>query len=74
MDSTTILQAIQAWPVQDRVNLVFQVWDQIVNEGWEPEPDQELREELDRRLAAHEANPDAVLTWEHIEERLRRRK
>ena len=35
-----------------------------------PAPDPELDAELDRRIAAHEANPGDVRTWEQIMARL----
>lgn len=31
------------------------------------------KQELDRRLAAHDAAPQDVLTWEQIKERVRRK-
>ena len=37
----------------------------------QPQPDDELAAELDRRLDAHEANPSDVLTSEQVWERLR---
>ena len=37
---------------------------------WQPEPDDEFAAELDRRLAAHEANPDDVLTSEQVWDRI----
>jgi putative addiction module component (TIGR02574 family) len=56
-----------------RLEFVFRAWDQLVEDGWQPEPSDELLVELDRRLAAHEADPTNVYTWEQVEERLRKR-
>jgi putative addiction module component (TIGR02574 family) len=72
MDTTVALQTIRQWPVEDQLNLVFQLWDQLVESGWRPEPNEELIAELDRRLAAHEANPCNVRTWEQVLERVRK--
>jgi putative addiction module component (TIGR02574 family) len=72
MDPTTALEAMQTWPVDQRLDFLFQAWDQLVDSGWQPELTEEMRAELDRRLAAHEANPDDVLTWEQVLERVRR--
>jgi putative addiction module component (TIGR02574 family) len=72
MDPTTALQAMQTWPVDQRLDFLFQAWDQLVDGGWQPELTEEMRAELDRRLAAHEASPDNVLTWEQVLERVRR--
>ena len=72
MDATATLQATRQWPVEDRLNLVFSMWDQLVEDGWQPEPNDELIAELERRLAAHEANPTNVRTWEQVLARVRK--
>jgi putative addiction module component (TIGR02574 family) len=72
VDRTTALQEIQSWPVEEQLDLVFRLWDQLVEGGWQPELTDELKAELDRRLASYEANPENVLTWEQIVARVRR--
>ena len=74
MDPATTLEAARQWSVEDRLELVFGLWDQLVADGWQPEPTDELIAELDRRTAAHEANPSNVRTWEQVLERVRRRR
>ena len=72
MDLTATLQAARQWPVEDRLEFVFRLWDQLIEDGWQPEPSDALNAELDRRLAAHEADPSNVRTWEQVLERVRR--
>jgi len=72
MDPTPTLEAVREWPLEDRLELVFRLWDQLVEDHWQPEPTDDLLAELDRRLAAHEANPTDVRTWEQILERVRK--
>jgi putative addiction module component (TIGR02574 family) len=72
MDPTAALQEMQTWPVDQQLDFLFQAWDQLVDSGWQPELTEEMRAELDRRLAAHEANPDNTLTWEQVLARVRR--
>ena len=72
MDVTPTLQTVRTWPVEDRLELVFGLWDQLVEDGWQPEITDELAAELDRRLDAHEANPENVRTREQVIERIRR--
>lgn len=72
MDPASTLQTVRAWPVEDRLDFAFRVWDQLVEDGWQPEPTEELVAELDRRLAAHEADPTNVRTWEQVLERVRK--
>jgi putative addiction module component (TIGR02574 family) len=71
MDPSTTLQAVRGWPMDDRLELVLRLWDELVEDGWQPEPTEELIAELDRRLAAHEADPSSVRTWEQVVNRVR---
>lgn len=68
----TTLQAVQAWPVEDQLEFLFRAWDQLIDSGWQPELTEELTAELHRRLAAHQAEPGNVLTWEQVVARVRR--
>ena len=60
MDPTMTVQAVRERPVEDQLELVYRLWDQLVEDGWRPAPDGDLNAELDRRLAAHEADPTNV--------------
>jgi len=42
--------------------------------GLQPELTDELKAELDRRLAAYEANPDSGLSWEQVVAHVKRRR
>ena len=72
MDPTATLQAVREWSVAERLELVFSLWDQLLDDGWQPEATDELTAELDRRQAAHEANPGNVRTWEQVLDRVRK--
>jgi putative addiction module component (TIGR02574 family) len=72
MDPTSAFQAVQTWPVEERLDFLFRVWDQLLEGGWQPELTDELKAELDRRLAAHAADPTKVLTWEQVVAHVRR--
>jgi putative addiction module component (TIGR02574 family) len=58
MDHSSTFQAVRGWPVDEQFEFVFQLWDQLVEDGWQPVPTDDLAAELDRRLVEHEANPD----------------
>src|SRR5438034_3345925 len=73
MDPTTAVQAVREWSMADRLAFVFRLWDHLIEDGWQPEPTNDLIAELDRRLAAHEADPTNVRTWEQVLERIRGR-
>lgn len=57
--------------VQQRIDLIGELWDGIPDSMEAlPVPDWH-REELDRRVAAAEADPDAAVPWEEVKKRLR---
>ena len=61
---------IQSLSPAERIVLVERIWDSIVAEEDALEVTQAQKEELDRRIAAHEANPDEGSTWEEVKPRL----
>ena len=59
--------------VQQRIELIGDLWDGIPDSIEAlPVPDWH-RLELDRRLAAAEADPDAGVPWEEVKARLRKK-
>ena len=72
MDLDTVLTAVQSWPAEDRLRLIEEVWDGLSEEGHEPELAEDLKALLDRRLAALEADPGNVPTWDEIKSYVRR--
>jgi putative addiction module component (TIGR02574 family) len=64
MDLLSVLREVNTWPLEDRVRLVHEVWDQLVDQGVEQDLPDELKAELDRRLAADDADPDDLVPWE----------
>ena len=55
---------IERLSIAERLRLVEELWDSIAADT--PVTDAQ-RAELDRRLADHEANPDAVVSWEEVQ-------
>lgn len=72
MNPSTTLDTVRTWPLVDQLELVFKLWDQIADSDWRPTPSPELLAELDRRLAAHAADPSRSLTWEQVVAHVRR--
>ena len=72
MDTTTTVEEVGRWPVDQQLEFAFRVWDQILDAGWTPAPTPELLAELERRLAAHDAAPEQVHTWEEVVAHVRR--
>jgi putative addiction module component (TIGR02574 family) len=57
---------------EHRLRLISEIWDSLSIEDT-PIPERDC-EELDRRLAAADANPEAGTPWEVVRERLREEK
>jgi putative addiction module component (TIGR02574 family) len=70
MDYQSVLLEIEGWPIDDRIRLVQDVWDGLVDERPEPELTDEMKAELDRRIEAMRRNPDSGAPWEDVKARL----
>jgi len=57
---------------QERVELIGLIWDSIPDDAPFTSPDWHLRE-LERRVAAADANPGAAESWEAVLARLSRK-
>jgi putative addiction module component (TIGR02574 family) len=66
VDLIAVLHEVGSWPVDDRIRLVQEVWDRLVDQGSEPELTESQAAELDRRLAAYAASPGDVVPWEEV--------
>jgi len=57
--------------MENQLEFVFDLWDAILDAGVLPSPSPELLTELNRRLAAHRADPSRALTWDQVVTRAR---
>ena len=57
-------------PVAERIRLVEQIWDSIAAVPEAVPVSEELKAELDRRLAEFEANPEGGSPWEEVRQRI----
>ena len=72
MDIQQTLADLKALPIDDRLRLVQLLWDSIPADTKVTVPrDQQI--ELDRRVAAHEADPDSAISREELERRVKDR-
>jgi putative addiction module component (TIGR02574 family) len=56
--------------LDDRMQLVEEIWDSIVDESANLELPLSHRDEIDRRLEARNANPQAGSSWDVVRTRL----
>jgi putative addiction module component (TIGR02574 family) len=61
---------IRQLPLQVRIQLVEQIWDSIAEDEEQFRLTNAQTAELDRRLAAHEADPHRGLPWTEVKKRL----
>lgn len=66
MDLMSVLREVNTWPVEERVRLVHEVWDQLVEQGVDPDLTHEFKAELDLRLIEDEADPDDSVSWQDV--------
>jgi putative addiction module component (TIGR02574 family) len=59
--------------VEDRFTLAQQLWDSIAEAVNRLPLSPAQQQEVDRRLAAHQANPQAAIPWEQVEAEARAR-
>jgi putative addiction module component (TIGR02574 family) len=69
MDYYSVLSEVETWPIEDRIRLVQDVWDRLVDQGYEPRLTEEMKAELDHRIEEMDRNPDAGIPWEVVKAR-----
>jgi putative addiction module component (TIGR02574 family) len=66
MNITNTLNEIVALSIEERINLVQDIWDSIAADQAYSDLTDLQKQELERRTADYEANPDNVMTWEAV--------
>jgi len=72
MDIQQTLADLSALPIDDRLRLVQLLWDSIPADAEMTVSDNQ-QIELNRRIAAHDADPDSAISREDLERRLKDR-
>lgn len=57
---------IERLSVEDRIIAIHEIWDSIAAEPHPPLISEAQKQELESRLAAHQANPGDVIPWEQV--------
>lgn len=66
MSSTMKTLGIDRLSIAERIDLVQEIWDSIAATPEQVPLTDAQRQEIDRRLAAHDANPQNVIPWEVV--------
>lgn len=69
-DLSATLAEIESLSIDDRIRLVEAIWECIEGERAEVRLSDAQIQILDRRIAAYEADPSGVLTWEEVRDSL----
>ena len=69
MKETSVAQILEL-PVAERIRLVELIWDSIATIPEAVPLSDELKAELDQRLAEFEAKPNSGSPWEEVRERI----
>ena len=72
MDASAKSLGIDRLSLAERILLVEEIWDSIAAEAEALEVPQSHKDELDRRLAEHDADPHSGSSWEDVKTRLQR--
>jgi putative addiction module component (TIGR02574 family) len=62
---------IRELSISERIQLVEDIWDSIAATPDEPALTDAQRTELDRRLEAYYRNPNDVVSWEDVKNKIR---
>ena len=70
MDVSAKSLGIDRLSLAERIQLVEEIWNSIATEAEALEVPQSHKDELDRRLADHDADPQSGSSWEDVRIRL----
>ena len=60
--------------VPEKIERVQEMWDDLAGAGDEIELTEAQREEIERRLSRHDANPGSYSSWDEIRRRIEGRR
>jgi putative addiction module component (TIGR02574 family) len=69
MDVEAVLREVESWPLEDQVRLAQELWERLLDQGYDPELTDEQKADLDRRIAALEVDPQSGSAWEEFRHR-----
>jgi putative addiction module component (TIGR02574 family) len=71
VDLAPLIEQLVQLPVEERIELIQALWDSIAEDKMPHELSEADKKSLDTRIAALDANPGNVVTWDHIKAQVR---
>jgi putative addiction module component (TIGR02574 family) len=71
VDVPTLLNEIDALPINDRAELIEEAWDRLLCAGYDPGITAEQDAEITRRLELLEQDPSRTVSWDAVDPRPR---
>jgi putative addiction module component (TIGR02574 family) len=72
MDLAAVVRVIDSWTIDDRLQLIDNLWKSLVRSGWQPEMPDDAATELDGKWDDCEDDPTEALLWDQLERSMRR--
>jgi putative addiction module component (TIGR02574 family) len=72
MDLSTVVRDIDTWTINDRLQLIDNLWKSLVKSGWQPEMTDDAPTEIDGNWDDLEHDPTEALLWDQLERSMRR--
>jgi putative addiction module component (TIGR02574 family) len=70
---TTLLETAKKLPLADQVVLAEALWENIAEQGYDPELSPAQAAELDRRLEEYHKHPETGIPWEQVKAELEKK-
>lgn len=70
MENSARSLGIDKLDIEERLRLIGEIWDSVAEEAGDLSLSPEMKEELDRRIAAADSNPEASVPWEDVKKRV----
>lgn len=70
MSPSQLFPEIRTLPIAQRLDLVEPIWESIYEDQGQFELSAAQKAELDRRIAAHEDEPDRGVSWQEVKTKL----
>ncbi len=70
MDLHAVIAEVGSWPLADRLRLVEEIWDGLIDQDQGAELTEVAKAELDRRIEEMDQHPNAGVPWEVARDRV----